>query len=165
MRAAARSLGLAVVFSLITSALYFTLSPLADALGNPRAHQPHDLGRVDRRVRRLCRHHRHPRREKSNVIPGVAIATALMPPLCAAGFGIATLNPAYLFGALYLFTMDSVFIATATLIMVRVMRVPEVAVLDDATRARARRAIAFVVLVTGCPASIWLYGSYSRRSS
>ncbi len=156
MRAAARSLGLAVVFSLITSALYFTLSPLADARSEILARTSPTIWDVLIAVfGGFAGIIGITRREKSNVIPGVAIATALMPPLCTAGFGIATLNPAYLFGALYLFTINSVFIATATLVMVRVMRVPEVAVLDDATRARARRAIAFVVLVTGVP-SIYL---------
>jgi uncharacterized membrane protein len=54
------------------------------------------------------------RKEKSNVIPGVAIATALMPPLCTAGYGLANGAWAYFFGAFYLFAINSVFIAFAT---------------------------------------------------
>ena len=155
MRAAARSLGLAVVFSLITSALYFTLSPLADARSEILARTSPTIWDVLIAVfGGFAGIIGITRREKSNVIPGVAIATALMPPLCTAG-SASRRSPGLPLGALYLFTINSVFIATATLVMVRVMRVPEVAVLDDATRARARRAIAAVVLVTGVP-SIYL---------
>ena len=60
-------------------------------------------------------------KEKGNVIPGVAIATALMPPLCTAGFGIATGNLLYFLGAFYLYFINSVFISLATYIGVRVM--------------------------------------------
>ncbi len=60
-------------------------------------------------------------KEKGNVIPGVAIATALMPPLCTAGFGLATGNLLYFLGAFYLYFINSVFISLATFIGVRVM--------------------------------------------
>jgi len=59
---------------------------------------------------------------KGNVIPGVAIATALMPPLCTAGFGLANWNAKYFFGALYLFLINSIFIAAATFIIGRILR-------------------------------------------
>jgi uncharacterized membrane protein len=51
-------------------------------------------------------------KQKGNVIPGVAIATALMPPLCTAGYGLATAQFEFFFGAMYLFTINTVFIAT-----------------------------------------------------
>ena len=54
---------------------------------------------------------------KGNVIPGVAIATALMPPLCTAGYGLATLQFNFFFGAFYLFTINTVFIAFASLLV------------------------------------------------
>ena len=60
-------------------------------------------------------------KEKGNVIPGVAIATALMPPLCTAGYGLATGNLIYFLGAFYLYFINSVFISLATFIGVRVM--------------------------------------------
>tara|TARA_B110000046_G_C12816764_1_gene323599 strand:- start:36 stop:269 length:234 start_codon:yes stop_codon:yes gene_type:complete len=62
------------------------------------------------------------RREKSNAIPGVAIATALMPPLWTAGYGVVTGNLAYFVGAFYLFTINSVFISLSTIIIVRFLR-------------------------------------------
>ena len=58
---------------------------------------------------------------KGNVIPGVAIATALMPPLCTAGYGLANLNSKYLFGALHLFFINTIFIALATLVTARLL--------------------------------------------
>jgi len=60
-------------------------------------------------------------KEKGNVIPGVAIATALMPPLCTAGYGLATGNLVYFLGAFYLYFINSVFISLATFAGVRVM--------------------------------------------
>lgn len=61
-------------------------------------------------------------KEKGNVIPGVAIATALMPPLCTAGFGLATGNWIYFLGAFYLYFINSVFISVATFLGVRIMK-------------------------------------------
>lgn len=91
------------------------------------------------------------RKEKSNVIPGVAIATALMPPLCTAGYGMATGNFAYFAGAFYLFFINSVFIATATFGMIRILRLPEIHHSDEAASRRAHRWIAVVVAATALP--------------
>jgi uncharacterized membrane protein len=64
------------------------------------------------------------------VIPGVAIATALMPPLCTAGFGLATGNYAFFFGAFYLFFINAVFISLATYFLVRYLKFPHTIYLD-----------------------------------
>ncbi|MDE6460535.1 MAG: TIGR00341 family protein, partial [Paramuribaculum sp.] len=61
-------------------------------------------------------------KNKGNVIPGVAIATALMPPLCTAGYGIATWQLNYFFGAFYLFLINSIYIAFATFIGVKLFK-------------------------------------------
>lgn len=63
----------------------------------------------------------HTRKTKGNAIPGVAIATALMPPLCTVGYGIATLNPLFSIGALYLFLINTIFIFLSTYIIVRLL--------------------------------------------
>ena len=60
-------------------------------------------------------------KSKGNVIPGVAIATALMPPLCTAGYGLATLQLNYFLGAFYLFLINSIYIGLATFIGVKLM--------------------------------------------
>ena len=66
------------------------------------------------------------RKEKGTVISGVAIATALMPPLCTVGYGISRLNIAFMFGALYLFLINTIFIALATFLAVKFFKFPVV---------------------------------------
>lgn len=84
------------------------------------------------------------RKEKGTVLSGVAIATALMPPLCTVGYGIANLNWHYAGGALYLFFINCVFIALATFLVVKYLRFPSLT--DRETRSR-RRAISYGLLI------------------
>ncbi|MEJ7662264.1 MAG: DUF389 domain-containing protein [Hymenobacter sp.] len=74
-----------------------------------------------------------------NVVPGVAIATALMPPLCTAGYGLATAHWAYLFGALYLFSINCVFISLATFLVCPVPAPAAPRVLPKAPRQAGAR--------------------------
>jgi hypothetical protein len=91
-----------------------------------------------------------------NVIPGVAIATALMPPLCTAGYGLATGQLNYFFGAFYLFFINSIFISLSTLMIVRfVLKFKQKTFLDKEKEKKASRYIAIVVIITVIP-SIWL---------
>ncbi len=92
---------------------------------------------------------------QSNVIPGVAIATALMPPLCTVGFGIANLNINYVIGAFYLFFINSVFISLATYFIVRFLRYPVVEHVQNKRAGRIRQTIMAIVLITLLP-SIYL---------
>ncbi len=88
------------------------------------------------------------RKEKGTVIAGVAIATALMPPLCTAGYGIANANLAYFLGAVYLFFINSLFIALATFIMARYLQFPYVSFADPEKQKRVKRSITiFTVLM------------------
>jgi uncharacterized hydrophobic protein (TIGR00271 family) len=96
-------------------------------------------------------------KRKGNVIPGVAIATALMPPLCTAGFGIANHNVYYLFGALYLFLINTVFIALATLVTARFLKFPYKQLPDERQEAFAHRVVLIVVLVTILPSIYFGY--------
>lgn len=86
------------------------------------------------------------RKERGTVLSGVAIATALMPPLCTAGYGLANLNLTYFFGAIYLFFINSVFIALATFLTVKYLRFPIVNTEDS--RQERRRATSFALFVT-----------------
>jgi hypothetical protein len=95
------------------------------------------------------------RRSFNNIVPGVAIATALMPPLCTAGFGIANGRWDFFFGAFYLFVINSVFIAASTLAVTKLLRLPQRGVVDDATRLRHRAIIAAGLTLVLVP-SIWL---------
>lgn len=92
---------------------------------------------------------------KGNVIPGVAIATALMPPLCTAGYGIATWQLNYFFGAFYLFFINSVYIAFATFIGVKLMKYQPHSVSDVARARKVRRIVYTLAILTMLP-SIYL---------
>jgi uncharacterized hydrophobic protein (TIGR00271 family) len=94
---------------------------------------------------------------KSNVVPGVAIATALMPPLCTAGFGLAIGNFDYFAGALYLFLMNSIMISVAALIVVLYLRYPKFSFVDARMKKRVRTAIIVVVLLVSVPSGIFYY--------
>jgi uncharacterized membrane protein len=94
---------------------------------------------------------------KGNVIPGVAIATALMPPLCTAGYGLATLQWEYFFGALYLFLINTVFIALATLITARLLKFPFKVHPDEKEKARVNRNVWAIVIITLIPSIYFGY--------
>lgn len=96
-------------------------------------------------------------KQKGNVIPGVAIATALMPPLCTAGYGLATFQFTFFFGAFYLFVINTVFIALATLIIVRLLQFPYKHQQTKRAEMVAQRIVWFVVLATLLPS---LYFGY-----
>lgn len=85
---------------------------------------------------------------QTNTIAGVAIATALMPPLCTAGYGLATGNFSYFFGAMFLFTINTIFIALATFVIVKYLRFPMVKYINSARRkaiARFASIVAFII--------------------
>ncbi|MBO4996288.1 MAG: TIGR00341 family protein [Muribaculaceae bacterium] len=94
-------------------------------------------------------------RNKGNVIPGVAIATALMPPLCTAGYGLATWQLSYFFGAFYLFIINSIYIAFATFIGVKLMNFKGAATVDNAREHKVRKIVYALAILTMLP-SIWL---------
>lgn len=142
----------AIVVSLITSVVYFLLSPLKEASPELIARTAPTLldvliaifGGVAGIVAGS-------RREKTNVIPGVAIATALMPPLATAGYGIATAQYSYFFGAFYLFFINSVFIALSTLVIVRYLRFPKHAYINHEKEKKFKRYILVFVLIVILP--------------
>ena len=145
---ALKNLAVAAGFSIAASALYFYISPLSDA-------QSELLARTEPTVwdvmiaffGGMAGIIAGSRREKSNAIPGVAIATALMPPLCTAGFGLGTGQWNYFFGAFYLFFINCLFISLATVIFVRFLRFPKKEFVDPARETRVKRYIlAFVIL-------------------
>ena len=156
IRKALRSLAIFATISLLTSTLYFLLTPLHDAQSELLARTSPNLWDVliaffggAAGMVGLSR------KEKSTVIAGVGIATALMPPLCTVGFGIATGQLNFVLGAFYLFAINSVFIALATLAVTRVLHLPQHHFPDEATRKRGRLIIAAIVTVTLVP-SIYL---------
>lgn len=156
MRSALFNLGVATVISLLTSTLYFLLTPLSLAHSELLARTTPTIWDVLIALfGGLAGIIGITRKVKSNLIPGVAIATALMPPLCTAGYGLAVGNWQYFAGAVYLFTINAVFIAIATLMMVRIMHLPSVKALDDRALVKQRTVVGVVVLATLVP-SIFL---------
>ena len=101
-------------------------------------------------------------KSKGNVIPGVAIATALMPPLCTAGFGLASGNLYYFFGAFYLYFINTVFISLATFLVVRLLKYPKKVFLDKEREKRVTRTVGLIVICTIIPS---LFLSYNLIKS
>ena len=93
---------------------------------------------------------------KGNVIPGVAIATALMPPICTAGYGLATFQWNFFFGALYLFAINTVFIAFAALIVCRFLKFPIRTIVDPEKKRKVTQGITAIILATFVPSIFWL---------
>jgi uncharacterized hydrophobic protein (TIGR00271 family) len=132
----------AAAVGLITSTLYFKLSPISEAHSEILARiSPTVYDVLIAFFGGLAGIFTTVSKQKGNVIAGVAIATALMPPLCTAGYGLATFQFNFFFGALYLFLINSVFIAWATLITVRLLHFPYKHLPDKKSDNRVKRTI------------------------
>lgn len=149
---ALRNLAIAVGISVLTSALYFWISPLNDNQSELLARTTPTLWDVLIALfGGLSGIVAGSRKEKSNAIPGVAIATALMPPLCTAGFGLATGQWNYFFGAFYLFFINSVFISFSTYLIVRLLGYRTKEFLDQDREKKVKRYIYILVFLTAIP--------------
>jgi uncharacterized hydrophobic protein (TIGR00271 family) len=95
--------------------------------------------------------------EKGNPIPGVAIATALMPPLCTAGYGLAVGNFSYFFGAIYLYSINCVFICIATFLIVKYLKYKPVEQVDEQRAKKVRYAMTSLILVMIIPSIYFAY--------
>ncbi len=156
IRKGLKNLLIAVIISIGVSAFYFFISPLHEAQSELLARTtPSTWDVLIAIFGGLAGIVGSTRREKGTVIPGVAIATALMPPLCTAGFGIAIGNWYYFLGALYLFFINSVFICISSYFIVRYMKLPQKAFEDKNRKKTVIKYILSLVLITGLP-SIYL---------
>ncbi len=155
---------IAASISIITSCVYFLITPLHEAKSELLARTNPSLWDVFIAfLGGLSGIVAGTRKEKSNVIPGVAIATALMPPLCTAGFGIATGQWFYFFGAVYLFFINSLFICLATLIIVRYLRFNKVEFPTESRKKHVVRLVWFMVILTILP-SLYLTWRIVQRT-
>ncbi len=138
-----------VAISLMASALYFLLSPLE--LANPTELEARTSPSIFDVLIALFGGAagivEQSRKEKGTVISGVAIATALMPPLCTAGYGIAHLNGHFFFGAMGLFGINAIFIALATYLGAKLLHFKEVQFMYDKTAKLTRRWVSVFVVV------------------
>ena len=94
------------------------------------------------------------RKEKTNVIPGVAIATALMPPMCTVGYGIANSNPDYIFPAAYLFLINAFFIMLATFAFCKLLQLKQAAVVKERFNKILKRGIIIGMILITIPAAV-----------
>ncbi len=156
IRKSFRNLGLATGISLAVSFAYFYLSPLSFAQSELLSRTTPTLWDVlIAFFGGLAGIIGATRSEKSNIIPGVAIATALMPPLCTAGYGLAQGNWEFFFGAMYLYSINCVFIAFSAVMIIWVIQPKHKKFVDEKTETQVRRTLSAVVLLTVLP-SIYL---------
>lgn len=147
-----------VIIAITTSTLYFLLTPLDEAT-------PELLSRVKPTLLDvfiatfggLAGIVAGSRKEKSNVVPGVAIATALMPPLCTAGYGLAQASTNIFFGAMYLFILNSVFICISTYLVIRYLRFPLKEFVDSKGERRIKASIWTFVGIVIIPSTFIFY--------
>jgi uncharacterized hydrophobic protein (TIGR00271 family) len=169
LRRALKNFGVMVVVAMITSTFYFLITPISDLQSELLARtRPTLLDAMVAIFGGIAGIIGVSRRNRGNVIPGVAIATALMPPLCTAGYGLATFQWTYFFGAIYLFTLNSIFIAIATFTIIRLLHFPMAKELDAGRARRVRWAMTIFVILLLAPSAYMLYNvaqeAVERRS-
>lgn len=155
-----------IVVSLITSAVFFTLPLITSTQSELLARtQPTTYDILIALFGGLAGMVAQTRKDRTGtVIPGVAIATALMPPLCTVGYGLATLQFRFMLGALYLFTINSIFIALASFIVTRVMNFKMIGELEPDKLKKLKRAMVAVIIIVTLP-SVLIAISIIQRSS
>lgn len=159
-----RNLAYATFFSLLTAVIYFAITPLGEPTAEILARTRPTLldigvaffGGVAGIVSGS-------RKEKSHALPGVAIATALMPPVCASGFGLATGRWDIFGGAFYLFFINAVFIALSTYLIVKLLQFPFKAYVDKVKQKRVARAAFVMLLFISIPSFWFLFSVYQQN--
>ena len=159
MKRSLKSFLITTAFSVTTATIFFLFTPIAEAQSELLARTSPTIYDVFIALfGGLAGVVALSTKEKGNVIPGVAIATALMPPLCTAGYGLASGNLVYFLGAFYLYFINSVFISLATFIGVRVMHFQRKEFVDKAREKMVRKYIILIVVLTMCPAVYLTFG-------
>lgn len=159
-----KNLIIATIVSLTVSSLYFYLSPFKEVQSELLARTSPNIydvliaffGGVVGAISIT-------RVEKGNPIPGVAIATALMPPLCTAGFGIATGNFSFVAGAFYLYTINCFFICIATFLIIKSLKYQAVANADKMLEKRIRYGISILIVIMIIPSCYLAYNLLNER--
>ena len=155
-----------IVVSLVTSAIFFTLPLITSTQSELLARtQPTTYDILIALFGGLAGMVAQTRKERTGtVIPGVAIATALMPPLCTVGYGLATFQFRFMLGALYLFTINSLFIALASFIVTRVMNYKMIGEIEEHRLKRLKNLMILIIVIITLP-SVLIAISIIQRSS
>ena len=160
------NLGIMIGLSLLTAFMFFWLFPLSEDTSEL-------LGRVKPDIRDVLIAFfggsaliiaRTKRGTIASVIFGVAIATALMPPLCTAGYGLAKGNWQYFGGAMYLFTINTIFIVLATFLILKILRFPMLKYVNSKKRKRIGQVASLLAIVVMVPA-IWTFVNVLQESN
>ncbi|MEO8254740.1 MAG: TIGR00341 family protein [Flavobacterium sp.] len=159
-----KNLLIATLVSLIVSTIYFYISPFKEA-------QPELLSRTAPNIYDiliaffggLVGAIAITRVEKGNPIPGVAIATALMPPLCTAGYGLATGSFKFFFGAMYLYSINCIFICISTFFIVKYLHYPIKKQLDDKMQKKVQYFISTLLIIFILPSIYFAYQLFEEK--
>ncbi|TDO82807.1 putative hydrophobic protein (TIGR00341 family) [Flavobacterium chryseum] len=154
----------ATLVSLTVSTLYFYLSPFKDVQSELLARtSPNIYDILIAFFGGIVGVIAITRSEKGNPIPGVAIATALMPPLCTAGYGIATAQWSFFFGAFYLYCINCVFIGIATFLIIKYLNYPAVKQVNEKQQKRVKFIIAFLITAMLLPSGYLAFSLYREQ--
>lgn len=152
VRKSFRSLLIMVLISITTATLYFLVSPLSLAQSELLARtQPTIYDVLIAIFGGIAGFLASGTKVKGNTLMGVAIATALMPPLCTAGYGLSQWSASYFFGASYLFMINTIFIALSTFLVARVLKFSPVVYLKPERERKIHRWIVGIVLCVALP--------------
>lgn len=164
LRKSLKNFGVMVVLSLATSFLFFSVPLFQNETSELVARtSPNVLDIIIALSGGLALIVALSRRNKSiNTIAGVAIATALMPPLCTAGYGLATAKWDFFGGAMFLFTINTIFIASATYIVVKFLRFPQKEFADAQRKKRISQILSFIALAIFIPSVYFFYKLYKK---
>lgn len=156
--------GMSIAIALVTSVLYFSLTPIDEFTNEIAARtEPTFLDVLVAIFGGLAGIISGSRIDKSNAIPGVAIATALMPPLCVSGYGLAHGEWAIAFNAFYLFFMNSTFIAMTTYLLVTFMKFPKRKYETKKERTRTQRVLGIFAILMLIP-SIFIFSKVLNKA-
>lgn len=159
-----KNFGITVAISLFTSWLYFWITPVDTVTSNIFARtEPTFLDVVIAFFGGLAGVIALSKKMADTVIPGVAIATALMPPLCTAGYGLANGEWAYFLGASYLFLLNSVLIAASTYVFIRYLKFPKKEYLTPHIEKRVKAYTLIFIIVAVAP-SIYMFYRMTKKS-
>ena len=158
MRRSFRNLLILTAISIFISALYFAITPITNAQSELLARtQPTIFDVLIAIFGGMAGFIGVSRARASNVIPGVAIATALMPPLCTVGYGIGTWQPQFIYGAFYLFLINSIFICLSSLTVASYLKLPKREYQDEEKKKRVNRFITAIIIIIVAPAVYTAY--------
>ncbi len=165
LRKSLKNLLLSTIIGLLVSFIYFSLSPYKEAQSEIISRtSPNIYDVLIAFFGGLVGVIAVTRVEKGNPIPGVAIATALMPPLCTAGYGLATGKFAYFGGAMFLYTINCVFICIATYGIVKFLKYPAVEFVDKKKSNQIRNWISIIVALMVIPSIFFAYRFISEQN-